>query len=141
MRLRALWDAAGGGNRLANWTAPSTAFATTIPAPLLKERARDAYRNNPWARRAVSLISTDAIGAGIKPQLRSDNAGAKKAFQRAWNRWTDEADFNGRFDLYGLEKTLLQTAAVDGECLVRQIITPGAAGSPSATVALLGVSG
>lgn len=124
VRLRALWDASGAGNRLANWTAPSTAFATTIPAPMLRERARDSYRNNPWARRAVNLISTDAIGAGIKPQLRSDNAGAKKAFQRAWNRWTDEADFAGRFDLYGLEKMALQTAAVDGECLVRMIVNP-----------------
>jgi lambda family phage portal protein len=130
VRLRALWDAAGGGNRLANWTAPGTNFQTTIPAPLLKERARDAYRNNPWARRAVNLISTDAIGAGIKPQLRSDNADAKKAFQRAWNRWTDECDFNGRFDLYGFEKMLLQTGAVDGEALVRLIVSPGAARVP-----------
>jgi lambda family phage portal protein len=125
VRLRgALWDASGGGNRLANWSAPSTAFATTIPAPMLRERARDSYRNNCWARRAVNLISTDAIGAGIKPQLRSDNAGAKKAFQSAWNRWTDEADFSGRFDLYGLEKMLLQTAAVDGETLVRMVVNP-----------------
>ena len=76
-------DAAGGGNRLANWSAPSTNFQTAIPAPLLKERARDAYRNNPWARRAVDLVSKDAIGAGIKPQLRSDDAGNKKAFQWA----------------------------------------------------------
>jgi lambda family phage portal protein len=124
VRLRTLWDAAGAGNRLANWTAPSTNFQTVIPAPLLKERARDAFRNNPWARRAVSLISTDSIGAGIKPQLRSDNPDAKRAFQRVWNRWTDEADLNGRFDLYGLEKMLLQTAAVDGECLVRQVVAP-----------------
>ena len=52
---RALWDAAGGGNRLANWTAPSTSFQTAIPAPLLKGRARDAYQDNPWARRARGI--------------------------------------------------------------------------------------
>ena len=26
----AVWDAAGGGNRLANWAAPSTAFASRM---------------------------------------------------------------------------------------------------------------
>jgi capsid protein len=125
VRQRALWDAAGSGNRLASWTAPSTNFQTTMPAPMLKQRARDAYRNNPWARRAVNLLSTDAVGTGIKPQLRHSDAAVKKAFQRAWNRWSDESDLNGRYDLYGFEKAVLQATAIDGEVLVRQIITPG----------------
>ena len=121
----AVWDAAGAGNRLANWGPPSTAFASTLPAPFVKERARDAYRNNPWARRAVDTVAVGAIGAGIKPQLRLANAELKQRVQTAWLQWTDEADFGGRFDFYGLEQAALKAAMIDGESLVRMVIEPG----------------
>ena len=121
----AVWDAAGAGNRLANWGPPSTAFASTLPAPMLKERARDAYRNNPWARRAVDSIAVGVVGAGIKPQLRLANAELKQRVQAAWLEWTDQADFGGRFDFYGLEQAALKAAMIDGESLVRMVIEPG----------------
>lgn len=116
-----VWDAAGGGNRLANWNAPSTNFSTTLPAPLLKERARDAYRNNPWARRAVETVVVGVVGAGIKPQVRLAAAEAKRRVEREWLRWTDAADFAGRYDLYGVQQAALRAAMIDGECIVRLI--------------------
>jgi len=119
-----LWDAAGGGNRLANWAAPSTAFASTIPAPMVRERARDAYRNNPWARRAVDALAVGAVGAGIKPQARADGD-LKRRVQQEWLLWTDAADFAGRFDFYGLQQAALRTMLVDGEAIVRLLIEPG----------------
>jgi lambda family phage portal protein len=121
----AVWDAAGAGNRLANWGPPSTAFASTLPAPLLKERARDSYRNNPWARRAVDTVAVGAIGAGIKPQVRLTNAELKARIQATWLQWTDEADFGGRFDFYGFQQAALKAAMIDGESLVRMVIEPG----------------
>jgi len=123
-RRSVLWDAAGGGNRLANWGPPSTIFASTLPAPMLKERARDAYRNNPWARRAVEIVTVGAIGAGIKPQTRLGNPEAKARVQREWLRWTDAADFAGRHDFYGLQQAALRTTLVDGESIVRMIMEP-----------------
>jgi len=120
-----LWDAAGGGNRLANWAAPSTAFASTIPAPMVRERARDAYRNNPWARRAVDALAVGAIGAGIKPQARLTDADLKRRVQREWLLWTDAADFAGRYDFYGLQQAALRTMLIDGEAIVRLLVEPG----------------
>lgn len=120
-----VWDAAGTGNRLANWAAPSTAFSTTLPAPLLKERARDVYRNNPWARRAVDAVAVGAIGAGIKPQLRLANAELKQRVQARWLEWTDAADVTGRFDFYGFQQAALRAAMIDGESIVRMVIEPG----------------
>lgn len=120
-----LWDAAGGGSRLANWAAPSTAFASTIPAPMVRERARDAYRNNPWARRAVDALTVGAIGAGIKPQARLTDADLKRRVQREWLLWTDVADFSGRYDFYGLQQAALRTMLIDGEAIIRLLIEPG----------------
>lgn len=127
VRLRSgwsLWDAAGGGNRLANWAAPSTAFASTIPAPMMRERARDAYRNNPWARRAADALAVGAVGAGIKPQARADGE-LKRRLQQEWLLWTDAADFAGRYDFYGLQQAALRTMLVDGEAIVRLLVEPG----------------
>ncbi|HOQ48078.1 MAG TPA: phage portal protein [Bryobacteraceae bacterium] len=119
-----LWDAAGGGSRLANWAAPSTAFASTIPAPMVRERARDAYRNNPWARRAVDALAVGAVGAGIKPQARADGE-LKRRLQQEWLLWTDAADFAGRYDFYGLQQAALRTMLIDGEAIIRLLIEPG----------------
>ncbi len=124
-RRSVLWDAAGGGNRLANWAAPSTSFASTLPGLMLKERARDCYRNNTWGKRAVEIVTVGAIGAGIKPQFRSGNPDLKMAVQRKWLFWTDQADFAGRYDFYGLQQAALRTTLVDGECIVRMILEPG----------------
>jgi len=119
-----LWDAAGGGSRLANWAAPSTAFASTIPAPMVRERARDAYRNNPWARRAVDALAVGAVGAGIKPQARADGE-LKRRLHQEWLLWTDAADFAGRYDFYGLQQAALRTMLVDGEAIIRLLVEPG----------------
>jgi len=119
-----LWDAAGGGTRLANWAAPSTTFASTIPAPMVRERARDAYRNNPWARRAVDALAVSAVGAGIKPQARADGD-LKRRLQQEWLLWTDAADFAGRYDFYGLQQAALRTMLVDGEAIILLLVEPG----------------
>ena len=119
-----LWDAAGGENRLANWAAPSTAFASTIPAPMVRERARDAYRNNPWARRAVDTLAVGSVGAGIKPQVRADGD-LKRRIQQEWLLWTDAADFAGRYDFYGLQQVALRTMLIDGEAIIRLLVEPG----------------
>lgn len=118
-----VWDASGAG-RLSNWAAPSTNFSTTLPAPLLKERARDSYRNVPWARRAVDTVVVGAVGAGIKPQARTAATDLKRRIEREWLAWTDAADFAGRYDFYGFQQAALKAAMVDGEVLVRLIAAP-----------------
>jgi lambda family phage portal protein len=121
-QVRQWWDAAGSGSRLANWNAPSTNWVTSLGSEALKRRARDEYRNGAFARRIIELLVTDVVGSGIKPQFSGDG---KSAATEAWNRWTDECDSTGRFDLYGFEQAVLRTTAIDGECLVRMIPTSG----------------
>src|SRR5215831_3574825 len=63
------WDAAKTGDRLKRWWPPSTDFASYLSPQLLKARARDADRNNPWAHRAVILLRDYVVGVGIKPMV------------------------------------------------------------------------
>jgi lambda family phage portal protein len=120
----AVWDAAGAGSRLQQWAPPSTAFATNLTAPALKERSRDLYRNSPWARRLVDSLVVGAVGAGIKPQFRAADAGLKQRVQAEWLAWTDQADFAGRFDFYGLQQAALKALLIDGECFLRLVLDP-----------------
>ena len=78
------WDAAGGGNRLAQWHAPAQGVNTWLSNPaLLRGRAEDAFRNNPAARRIVQALRDAIIGAsGINPHL-------PKHLKKPWNPWAD----------------------------------------------------
>ena len=120
----AVWDAAGAGSRLQQWAPPSTEFAANLTAPMLKERARDLYRNSPWARRLVDSLVVGAVGAGIKPQFRAADADLKQRVQAEWLAWTDQADFANRYDFYGLQQAALKALLIDGECFLRFVLDP-----------------
>lgn len=111
----ALWDAGGGGNRLANWSAQPTSVNQWMDNPVLvRARAEGEYRNNPWARKVIDGIATAAIGAGgIVPQFKD------RAVTQAWDAWAASCDAAGRLDWVALSHLILQTVAVSGECFVR----------------------
>jgi lambda family phage portal protein len=114
------YDAAGGGNRLANWKAAPAAVNTwqTNPA-LLRGRAEDAFRNNPAARKAVEAWIQAAIGAsGINPQLKD------KRLKQFWSGWADSCDAAGRMDWISIQSQILQTVLVSGECFIVFAIEP-----------------
>jgi lambda family phage portal protein len=115
------WDSARYGNRLKNWFAPSTDFVSFLNPATVKNRARDAYRNNALARRAIDLLVNYTVGVGLKPQVDLTDAALRKRVGQLWNQWSDECDFNGRDNFAALQNLAFRTALVDGEvlCLVR----------------------
>jgi lambda family phage portal protein len=117
-----MWDAAGGGNRLANWAVQPTAVNQWIDNPVLvRARAEGEFRNNPWARKIVDGIVTAAVGAGgINPQFKDRNV------TTAWGAWEDSCDAAGRLDWVALSHLILQTVIVSGECFVRFVLNPSA---------------
>jgi lambda family phage portal protein len=120
----ALWDAAGGGARLSNWSPASTSFLNNVPPDVLVRRAEDLHRNNPWARLAVDCLTHNTVQAGIKPHPQIADPAIRALVQRAWARWTDQTDFNGRHDFYGLEQAVLRSVVVSGEAIVRLVLAP-----------------
>ncbi len=118
------WDASKGGSRLSRWAPPSTDFASNLQPALLKRRARDAYRNNSWARRAVDILTAYCISTGVVPQVDLSDPTLRRRVPEMWRAWTDQSDFDGRADLYGLQAAAFKSALIDGESLA--LIHPGA---------------
>ena len=110
-----LIDAARPSNR--NQVRPSSDFARFTSMPLLRSAARDVERNNPIAKSLVASLVTNLIGTGIKPQLKGE-------FANEFSRWTDEADFNGRHDFYGLQQAACRALVIDGECFIVLKLNP-----------------
>jgi lambda family phage portal protein len=85
---------------------------------LLTRRHQDLVDSNPWANRAVRVITNNWVGDGI---IGSPQGGSRR-YADAWNEWADsvECDFNGKLNWYGLQALIARTTAVRGSCLIRR---------------------
>lgn len=111
----------GTGSRSRQWH-PSAAgpnSAVTGNLSLVRRRARDAVRNDPWAKTAVARWVSNVIGTGIQPYPRHPDQGVRSALKELWNDWATEADADGMLDFYGLQALAVRAMFVDGEVLTR----------------------
>lgn len=115
------YKAASTGRRLQSFLPSNTGPNTLIfsNGDLLRARARSLCRQNPWAAGALDSFVGNAIGTGIKPQSQHPDPEIKDRTQRAWMRWTDEADANWITDFYGLQAQVCRAVMQDGEVFVR----------------------
>ena len=146
MRVRAAWstltggtpmafDAAAPGRQLLTWRPPVASFGSLRQPVSVLARARDAYRNNPRARRAVEATVAGAVSTGIRPILETADLARKRRTHEAFLRWTDQCDFEGRRDFYGFEADVLRGVLVDGEALV--VMSPNGQGAVPLELQLL----
>lgn len=115
-----VYDSAGYGRRLQRWTGAHGSMNAVLLSDLetLQTRSRAAVRNNPYAANILEVLTTNAVGTGIKPQSLAP-ADLKERIDRLWLDWTDEADYDGVQDFYGLQGLILRSVIESGECLVR----------------------
>ncbi len=106
----AAYDAAAHGARLNLWNTTSASVNSILSNNIneLRRRSRDCVRNNPYAANAVEALVSNCIGTGIKPRSKAENVEFKKAIQKLWLQWTDEADAAGNLDFYGLQSLVLR---------------------------------
>jgi lambda family phage portal protein len=115
------YDAAGAGRRTSTWR-PTAAAVNTIlfaSADALRSRSRDIVRKNAWAQQGVQRYASNAIGTGIKPQSLHPDKNVRKAIQKLWTRWTDDADAHGVTDFYGQQRTVAVALKEAGEVFAR----------------------
>jgi lambda family phage portal protein len=117
------WDASKSGSRLSKWWPPRTDFATILNPAILKARARDADRNNPWAHRCVNLLRDYVISTGVVPMVDTANTALRARTHSLWSAFCDSADFTGRFGFYLLQAEAFRSCLIDGEVLA--LIRPG----------------
>jgi lambda family phage portal protein len=117
--LRA-FEAAKQSRRTENWFTrnggPNADIRTAWS--LLTRRHQDLVDSNPWANRAVRVITNNWVGDGII----GSPVGASKRYNDAWIEWADsvDCDWNGKLNWYGLQALIARTTAVRGSCLIRR---------------------
>lgn len=115
------YEAAAMTRRLSNWVATNLGPNTLIAAngETLRRRSRDACRNNNWASRALDILVSEIVGLGMTPRFGTTNASLKREVQDLWFWSTDEMDYYGVQDFYGLQSAALRAVIQDGEVFVR----------------------
>ena len=117
------YDAATKGRRGSGWTATGTSAnsETALSLSTLRDRARELVRNNPYAKNAVDVITTNTIGTGIIPRPRM-NGSSSQTLVENWNKWasTKRCDFEGQHTFYGIQALAMRTIAESGEVLIRK---------------------
>ncbi|XZG69247.1 phage portal protein [Chitinibacteraceae bacterium HSL-7] len=116
----ARFDAAGQGRRFRGWVAPSTGpNRATAGANPLRQRARDAGRNEWAADNATTQWSVNLVGTGILPRPRGRDPQLKQRLLALWQAWVRQADADGVFDFYGLQNLITRNWLESGEVFVR----------------------
>jgi lambda family phage portal protein len=117
------YDGTGRGRRGSRWRVddlPPQAEALRSLADL-RRRSRDLFKNNAWMAKAVRLVSSEAIGAGIECQL--DGKRGSKAGLEQIRRWmgVPTADIAGRASWPAMQALAVRMIVRDGEVLVRRL--------------------
>ena len=117
------YEGASMGRRMSTWGVSTRGPNNTLYTSLnrLRARSRELIRNHPLMDGGVDTFVANLIGSGISPRWQLNDKNLKTQIQELWNDWTEEADFNGVCDFYGLQ-SLVSRALIDaGESLVRFI--------------------
>lgn len=89
----------------------------------VRSRARYLANNNPWLSQAVANWAGALVGSGIVPTPKAADAASRKGLSDLWNRWTEEADADGRTDFNGMQADLARGLVIDGEAFLQVLMT------------------
>lgn len=121
LTVRNRYDAAGTGRRMRGWTPPSSGpNLATAGLQKIRDRARDAGRND-WAGAAgVQRWTTNLVGIGIIPRLSNvKNLTLKTALAEAWDDWVKVSDADGVLNFYGQTTLAVRSWLESGEVFGR----------------------
>lgn len=116
------YEAAETGRRstYVNGSSSSANTETRASLSILRGRSRDMVRNNPYATKAVNTIVSNVIGKGIKATIKGTS---EKKANTLFKSWMQECDYDGRFDLYGLQALIFRAVVESGEALIVRVQT------------------
>lgn len=120
LAVSARYDAAGNGRRLSGWIAPPTGPNRATEGQMkLRDRSRDASRNE-WAGASTErVMKTNLIGVGIQARFKTKDAKRKAKLRKWWADFAASADADGVLDLFGLEALVVGSWFTSGEVFAR----------------------
>ncbi len=123
LSVLAHYDAATTGNRGASWRRSSAdADNASANRQRLAFVARDMVRNTPLALRAQTVICNNVVGDGIIWKVSGGTKTRAEKLRRAMKAHFDTTriDADGRSNLYGLQRLVMNALIDDGEVLIRR---------------------
>lgn len=86
----------------------------------LRVRARALVQNVPYVTRAIEVLVSSTVGSGLTPNCMTGTQAQRDAVEALWERWGEQCDADGVFDIYGLQAAAWRAMEVDGEVLIRR---------------------
>lgn len=120
--FKALYDAAGYGRRMKGWTPPSSGPNKAIKGlQNVRNRARDASRNDWSGESATQKWTTNLIGVGITPRFkRIKSKTRKQQITDLWDDFVARSDADGVLNYYGQQTLAVRSWFESGEVFVRR---------------------
>lgn len=130
LSLARKYEGASHSRRTGGWhtSGASANSELQVSVDVLRNRARDLVRNNPYAARAVSVISANTVGTGIIPSIKSPTTLLQDRHEALWRAWaeTTDCDFECKLTFYAMQQLVMKAVVESGEVLVRRRIVKGA---------------
>lgn len=115
-----------------SWTTTSQSLNKDLQAggKVLRTRARDLSQNNDYARKYLQMCVSNIVGAkGILLQVKAKTGKGKldqksnRRVEQAWAQWSKSkhCSWDGRLSFVEMQRLFIESAARDGEVLVRMI--------------------
>lgn len=91
---RLSYDAAASGRRTGGWLRPGTSANAEVGTAIkqLRDSVRDLYRNNPLGRKAISELTTKAVGSGIAASAATGDAALNKRLDDKWRAFSAQCN-------------------------------------------------
>ncbi len=117
---------ASRGRRTSGWRADGSSANAEVAAgaQLIRWRARELVRNNPFAAGAVSKLAAATVGPGIVPRPQVEDLALRRTYMDQWNWFVEGSDPEGQLDFYGQMNVVARTVYESGEALIRLLPRP-----------------
>lgn len=116
----------GRRNKYRKGRGTSATAENVSAAATLRNRSREAHRNDPYAKRATEIWTESA--AGIVPTPDTGNAKLDQEIAAAWKLFCEQCDATGQGDWFELQDLAIHTILESGDVLVRRRRRPASDG-------------
>lgn len=115
LSAQAKYDAAGQGRRVKGWNAPSSGPLRAVDGLVrIRDRARDATRNDWAGESGIQKWTTALVGVGITPRWENPDHAAM------WQEYVPICDADGVLDFYGQTALAVRSWLASGEVFIRR---------------------
>lgn len=116
-----VYEAGAHTRRTISWKAPTTSPNSSLLYSLstLRDRSRQAIRNDGWAKGAIGKLVYNIIGTGIVPLSKAVDPTFRTSVQSLWSRWTSISSTSGQQDFYGQQAQAVRCWLSAGEAFLR----------------------